>query len=438
MKLISYILLLVITMFSVSCGGDEVNAIRQDFALKSNLEYGSTVKIGEELKIGIVVDSIDNDFEGSFITSININDPNNCSVTFNNKSLLSTDKLEHNYKASKTLWLQFKANQKGSYYVTAIVSNGVIAPKEIGIGITVTEYVYTIGLSCNESEGLVLGAGNYEKNANVSVEAKPKEGYQFEGWYQNGSKLTSNNPYIFKAVEDRHIEARFEKSIFKVEAEIEGEGEVLGLNSYPKGSNVVLEAKEKQYWQFAGYYNMNGVLLSTDKRYIISDLNENVKLKVKFIASVYVKFHLNFEGSVYYTTCSDNKRVVSEYSELKVQTFTYKNGQQQPYTFSSESLVITFDYGVQGVWYAWEKGERKWMCSYDVARTMDGTILTINKTNEQTHIHSPVAQYFMAHVNYLRNIRLSKSVTTDNRNIYLDPLVECKKDGVITQYAIPQ
>ncbi|MDR2954630.1 MAG: InlB B-repeat-containing protein [Prevotella sp.] len=437
MKLLNYFLLIAISFCFIACGGDEVDSISQDFKLKSNLEYGNAVKIGEEIKVGIVVDSIDTSFEGRFITSINTNDPNNCTVISNDRILTSSDHLDHNYKTSSVLWVQFKAKEAGNYILTVTVSNGVIAAKTIEIEIFVSEYTYNIALSCDASEGTVLGAGQYTKGNTVSVAAEPKDGYSFVGWYSQGYNLTSNNPYIFPASEDRNLEARFEKSMFNVEAEIEGEGSVVGMNSYPKGSNVTLDAMERERWQFVGYYDMNGILLSTEKRYIINNLNKNIKLKVKFIASVYAKFYLNFEGSLYYTPCSDDKRVVTDYTNLTVKTFTYKNGQPQPYIFSTESLVVNFDYGIQGTWYAWQSGERKWMCSYDVPREMNGTSLTIYQVSEKTHKHTPIAQYGMAHINYLRNVKLSKSVTADNRNIHLDPVVDIIKEGKKTYYPIP-
>ena len=57
--------------------------------------------------------------------------------------------------------------------------------------------------------GTVNGSGEYKDGNNVTISAKPDEGYEFDGWYSNGEKISSTTSYSFTAVDSVSISAVF-------------------------------------------------------------------------------------------------------------------------------------------------------------------------------------------------------------------------------------
>ncbi len=57
--------------------------------------------------------------------------------------------------------------------------------------------------------GTVDGSGTYKDGDNVTITATPDDGYEFDGWYTNGTKISSTMRYSFTAAEDISISAVF-------------------------------------------------------------------------------------------------------------------------------------------------------------------------------------------------------------------------------------
>lgn len=62
-----------------------------------------------------------------------------------------------------------------------------------------------------EDGGNVFGTGNYAKGDSVELTAIADSGYQFEGWYQNDILIDTHSNYIFTAVANQSLTARFSK-----------------------------------------------------------------------------------------------------------------------------------------------------------------------------------------------------------------------------------
>lgn len=67
---------------------------------------------------------------------------------------------------------------------------------------------YTVTLSCNDG-GEVEGDGTYKRGKNVTVVARPNDGYEFDGWYKGSSKVSSNAKYTFTVTDNTTLEAVF-------------------------------------------------------------------------------------------------------------------------------------------------------------------------------------------------------------------------------------
>ncbi len=68
-----------------------------------------------------------------------------------------------------------------------------------------------------EEGGSVDGAGSYEHEALVAVQAEPAEGYVFAGWSEAGEVVSEDETYRFEAVEDRNLTALFEEKAADME-----------------------------------------------------------------------------------------------------------------------------------------------------------------------------------------------------------------------------
>ena len=67
---------------------------------------------------------------------------------------------------------------------------------------------YTVTVPESEG-GIVVGAGEYEKNESVRLFANPYQGYVFTGWEENGQIVCTTQEYVFTITADRALTAVF-------------------------------------------------------------------------------------------------------------------------------------------------------------------------------------------------------------------------------------
>lgn len=80
---------------------------------------------------------------------------------------------------------------------------------------------YTITVSASPTDGgAVSGGGKYRSGKTCTLTATANAGYLFDGWYENGTKVSSNASYSFTVSSNRTITGKFLGSI-KIEALME-------------------------------------------------------------------------------------------------------------------------------------------------------------------------------------------------------------------------
>ncbi len=67
---------------------------------------------------------------------------------------------------------------------------------------------YTVSVK-TDGNGTVTGAGTYEKNASVTVNANPAENSEFAGWYLGDKAVSNDLSYTFKISGDTELTAKF-------------------------------------------------------------------------------------------------------------------------------------------------------------------------------------------------------------------------------------
>jgi hypothetical protein len=72
---------------------------------------------------------------------------------------------------------------------------------------TLTQYTITATAGPN---GSVSGGGTFDEGTSVTLTATPNSGYDFDGWYENNTKISgAGATYIFTATANRTLGARF-------------------------------------------------------------------------------------------------------------------------------------------------------------------------------------------------------------------------------------
>ena len=145
---------------------------------------------------------------------------------------------------------------------------------------------YIISLSVDpDVGGIASGGGTVEDGDTVTVSASPSDGYEFVGWRENGSIVSSSASYTFTAAGDRSLTAVFavvvSGYVVSVSADPSGGGTVSGGGVYEQGQSVTLTQTVSIGYRFTGWYDASGTLLSSDSTYTFAPAG-NVSITAKY------------------------------------------------------------------------------------------------------------------------------------------------------------
>ena len=168
---------------------------------------------------------------------------------------------------------------------------------------------YTITVQSNNVEwGYVVGGGQYESQASVTLQAIPNEGYQFERW-DDGSKenprlitVTGNQTFMayFKEADDDPVGPDVETYTITVVANDATWGTVVGGGTYPNGATTTLAAMPNngylfEKWQDGVTENPRNITVTANATYV-------AYFKVASTPPVSDGVSVNFGGSNWTTT----------------------------------------------------------------------------------------------------------------------------------------
>ena len=174
-------------------------------------------------------------------------------------------------------------------------------------------YTQTVKLTIvsNISEaGTVTGAGEYPYNSYVDVSAIPNQGYEFIGWYYQGTLLSNTEDYKYMMWDqDITLEARFKFSSFTMHiySNSEEHGLVLLRSDYNRDylpeylaqikyeNEVTIAAYSKTDVRFLGWYDENNQLVTRNAVYSFVMPNHDYTLEAKWN---YFKINYNLNGGV--------------------------------------------------------------------------------------------------------------------------------------------
>ncbi len=230
-----------------------------------------------------------------------------------------------------TITLNNVTNQKGDYSFESIAQGSYVfkveAPgyetiedqiNDLMMDITVPVYmdknsdrVRINAKSDPPGSAFISGAGEYPVSEEVKMEAAPMENdYKFVGWTENGVIVSTDPVYQFVAAENRIITASFEYSprsfdVFVALADWQS-GEILGTGSYTKGETAAIEFITGSDYNFKGWANSNGQIVSRQNPYYIE-----VERDVNLVAVVEKVELLDQEELTVYPNPSDGRLFVN-------------------------------------------------------------------------------------------------------------------------------
>ena len=130
---------------------------------------------------------------------------------------------------------------------------------------------YDINLKVSNSEyGHVSGAGHIKQGDSIVIKATPNYGYRFVSWTLNGSVVSTNESYSFKASSNATYTANFEPLTFKISTSINNSswGRYSGGGTFTYLSSVTLSASPYEGYEFLGWYD-GSTFCSSSRNYTL-------------------------------------------------------------------------------------------------------------------------------------------------------------------------
>lgn len=156
-----------------------------------------------------------------------------------------------------------------------------------GARILVANYsliTYTITTASSPpAGGTTSGGGNFSPSATATVTASPATGYQFVGWTEGGTTVSTNSTYSFLVSANRSLVATFQSISYltvNTLANPSSGGTATGSGTYSAGTIVTVRATEATGYNFANW-SEGGSTVSTSESYTFT-LNSNRTLVANF------------------------------------------------------------------------------------------------------------------------------------------------------------
>lgn len=146
-----------------------------------------------------------------------------------------------------------------------------------------------------------MDSSSYKLNENARADAVPTPGYQFVNWTENGTVVSTANPYNFNVTGDRSIVANFSViggvSITTSSAPAIG-GTTTGGGSFIVGAPVSVQANASNGYAFLNW-TRGGTLVSTDSSYSFT-ASTSAALVANFVAGYTISAAPNptYAGSI--------------------------------------------------------------------------------------------------------------------------------------------
>lgn len=122
---------------------------------------------------------------------------------------------------------------------------------------------YTVNVKALPANGgTVTGGGTYVEGTAATLTATANEGWEFVGWFKDGSKVSDNASYAVSVADDKKtFTAKFEKLLtytVTVNPDPANGGTVTGGGGFEKGATTTLTATPNPGYHFVGFIDETG------------------------------------------------------------------------------------------------------------------------------------------------------------------------------------
>jgi hypothetical protein len=113
--------------------------------------------------------------------------------------------------------------------------------------------------------GNTTGGGYFTQNQSCTVTATPALGWEFIGWKESGTTVSSNSTYTFTVTESRDLEAWFKQIDYTitVNQNPSNSGTIVGAGTYNLGNTVTLSAEPNPGKSFTGWTESGSTVCTT-------------------------------------------------------------------------------------------------------------------------------------------------------------------------------
>jgi hypothetical protein len=147
---------------------------------------------------------------------------------------------------------------------------------------------YTISASANPiTGGSTSGGGNFTYNQSATLTASANTGWNFDGWKENGTTISTNAIYTFNVTTNRTLTAEFSQQQYTVSASANPTtgGSTSGGGNFTYNQSATLTASANTGWNFDGWKE-NGTTVSTNASYTFN-VTANQTLVAEFSQQQY-------------------------------------------------------------------------------------------------------------------------------------------------------
>jgi hypothetical protein len=124
---------------------------------------------------------------------------------------------------------------------------------------------YTVSATTSPGGGgAIVGVGNYDHGASVTLTATPNAGYSFTNWTESGSVVSTSSNFTFTVLSNRTLAANFAVINYSVSASSNpvGGASITGAGNYDHGASVTLTATPSAGYSFTNWTE-SGTVVST-------------------------------------------------------------------------------------------------------------------------------------------------------------------------------
>lgn len=175
-----------------------------------------------------------------------------------------------------------RISKKEEFILENITSNREIVAKFERTAYSINAAVYP------NQAGVVFGAGNYAKGTNVTLTAKPIDGYVFDGWVYNNDVVSRDSTITIKNLDqDFSVTATFKQkgaTVYTINSSVaEGKGKITpsGKNSFVQGDNITYRFTPSEGYMISAVI-VDGTSIGAVPNFTFEKLGGPHSISVKF------------------------------------------------------------------------------------------------------------------------------------------------------------